>query len=439
VKRTWPVWVIFCLFLVHSIFLLANVVDIPYWDDWEYFSPSGLSRNFDISYLFSRHNEHLIVLSKLLAWIALVVSNLDFRVLSLVSWTAYVSLVVILLQQFVGSSLYREFPGSIVIFIFFFSMASWENFYWSFQSCFHLAILCWTTGLTQAFKGELNPLRALCIGGFFSLSIFSVAFGVPLVVGAFSVWLFFDLKSGTNRRGALTPTAILKSGVFLAVVGAIYLWAKMSPTTGANSVSLHTMPWQISFWSHFLVLVGRSTGANGILASQSFGIGILGILLGSFYRIWKSTGTQLEANLRFWVAHTSGVLLALSSISVGRAYMGSEQALATRYAEISMLLIPPVIIFGSKLFWIKGPVFQDRLLKVLFALFFCFYLDSWDFMKYARHRADRISGQDCLVKVLNSQYDQVCEYYYPAALKSKMSRAKDLDVSFLRNLNNLNK
>jgi len=64
-----PFFLLGLLFFVNIALIGYYAVDVPWWDEWEMFTPGALPAGLSWNWLVARHNEHLIATSKFLVWL----------------------------------------------------------------------------------------------------------------------------------------------------------------------------------------------------------------------------------------------------------------------------------------------------------------------------------------------------------------------------------
>lgn len=334
------VWAVFAAGAVAFVAVVGT--NAPYADEWE-FVPALVGEEPALPWLWQQHNEHRLPLPRAVYLVLFTLTH-DFRAGMLLQVALLAALALYLMQiadRLRGKPHWADafFPVSLL------HVGHWENFIMGYQICFVLfAVLA--TGLTvvalritraNAFRsgvtaGALLMLLALT-GGSGLVVVPPVA--AWLVVVAVSVW-----QSGAKGRAALL--------LLLAALPLVYLGVYAG---GYERPPLHPVP---------------STDPRAVLRvagevlAMSFGIAMTPVWLAAFAGIlalggatvallvprWKEPGERLSvAGLLAVAAGVAGVALA---IGVGRAGMGGDMGLWSRYSMLSW----PLLV-AAYLVWVK--------------------------------------------------------------------------------------
>ncbi|MCB0362727.1 MAG: hypothetical protein KDD35_08390, partial [Bdellovibrionales bacterium] len=340
----------------------------------------------------------------------------------------------VLFFNFMNSSLVRRRPFLITFFIFYLSLACWENIYWSFQSSFHFVFLFGFSAIYFGFKPNLTwgNLLAFVLSSIFCM--YSMSLGVPFVLGVLPLVVWYHLGPWALRNGQYWGVSTKLAVGALVIFFALWQWMAQG-SLGQGSIHPLAWPWTTAFWSHYLGVLGLGFGINSLKLAQLGGLFVLVIYCAFAIRlvrqfIKKEGGFNNGENLK-WLAVGTGVLAAGASISLGRGNFGSDQALATRYVEVSMMMIPFLVIALGDLSRLFSQMWQKRIMVLFFTLLFSGFFDSWDFMKYSRLHQSRLRDKDCLAQALELNSEGDCPYYFPEALQSRLQRAEELKVNFI--------
>lgn len=418
---------------VHSAFLIFNRVDIPYWDEWELFKGIGISKIFDLSFLISRHNEHRIVTTKLVFWLDLFFEELNFGNLVIVNWVLFCSYIAVYIGIYQKTKVLRDKFKWNLFFIFFFSMANWENLFWSFQMAFHFAIGSLIVAISICFSERFSrSFRALALIVTSLVGVYSFSLGIPFMLGVGIFSLIFEVYLSREFHlsfkqwiGFMVPYAISLSGMLLWFFGD----GTFRPVDNAI-----VSPFEARFWLYYLPLIG-----SGLVAHQAEAATFVGgiILVGFLFFLWwslKNHQRLSDLGIWPWLALGTGVFSALAMISMGRADYGPQQALSIRYTGISMLLIPLIAVILSCLLEYSSVITRNRVYFIVFGLMFISFFKKWDYMKYDRVRQDRLRDRQCLAETLRNDLVGNCPYYFPSPLGSRLRRAEQLGVRFTKSL-----
>jgi hypothetical protein len=128
------------------------------------------------------------------------------------------------------------------------------------------------------------------------------------------------------------------------------------------------------------------------------------------------------------------VLAVLALVGMGRAAFGTVQAKTSRYSELGMALVPlSALAWGFALR--RWKALKAVCLAALWLFFFTTFLDNWRFKEYAYYNGVRRAGVSCVRDYYLKGGDAACAELFPASLATRLDAARDLNVSFYRELN----
>jgi hypothetical protein len=82
------------LYLLHLVCVWKYAVNVPYWDEWDLFTPTQLPSGLSLRWLFAQHNEHRLVTTRLLIWILYRLDGWNVATHQLVNIVVYGTLLV---------------------------------------------------------------------------------------------------------------------------------------------------------------------------------------------------------------------------------------------------------------------------------------------------------------------------------------------------------
>ena len=428
-KSKFNVTLLICvgIYLTHFINILKYAVNIPFWDEWEALTPTGILANPTLEQLFAQHNEHRIVTTKLLT---LLLYKLDgwniitHQAVNFVIFGFLLYLMVHLVEIYVP-----QLPVWILLcFIpFLLTTLNWENHFWGFQSQFHFSLLFLLISVWFLFNEEQSWTKLL-LGIFFSwLTIYSLSSGLIEIVVVLICYICFKLiqirrqvsKSQTIRQ-LIIGTLSVSSAIGLYFVG--YVKPSHHPAI--------TYPFQGKFWKYYFNLISSGFGnqserqLEGILLSLFIIFPILGL-------IWKKRFELTNGNWVFIVSALA-VLGALVSITMGRAGFDLSQSKASRYAEVVGILIPLSIGLWSLFLDGRRKIF-NYIILVFWVFCFISFAQYWNFQKtYYNAAQQRIAGVGCIKKYYSDGGSGDCPMIYPLPIGDRLEFDKTLKLSFVK-------
>lgn len=338
------------LFLVLAIVgMFRNYTPVPFWDMWDgyldfYVKVSG----GDWSQWFAQHNEHRIVLSRILFYIDLhfFKGTLVFLlVANFVLLTLFVLLMILIsrdleLYKHYGSAKYLVLVCFILCFGYFW--AQHANLVWGFQSQFIMAYLLPMASFYSLYKDATTLQRQPL--WFISSVILGLLSAGTMANGVIALPVLFILAL-TLRVSKLKLLIIFISAVI--VIGLYFHGYHSNPEHGSLVKTLVNHP--IEFFLYILTYLGnpfyyvffRSLGAAQFL-------GALFIFV-SFFTFFRCAVKQTDFKSKALLFALFASILYLAGTALGtaggRALFGLHQAVSSRYVTplifgwISLLLI----------------------------------------------------------------------------------------------------
>lgn len=418
-------------YLLHFSAIIKYAVNVPYWDEWEAFQPSGLLTNPSLSQFFAQHNEHRIFTTKVLTYLLYEIDGWNIATHQLINFVIYGFTVACLIYVVKKSA--PQLPGWILLSftIFLFTTVNWENHFWAFQTQFHFSLLFLFLSTWFLFK-ENQDWKNLFIGVFFTfLLIFSLSGG--LVESIALIWLYvcfkiFRIKHLDNKTREILQLIVIAILIH-GIIGS-YFVDYVKPINHPP----YTLPYQKIFWVYFLNLL-----------SGGFGYKIANILPGSLILLFTTIPIVGEifkkrGNLhnRTWILITLTICIYVSLISIviGRAEFGTGHSKASRYAEVIIMLIPLSVAMWST-FLGERLKFQRNLLLIFWLFCFTSYLSYWNFWKIYRQTAsDRGLGVECIKNYYINGGDGNCPTIYPGPIPERLEFNRNSEQSSLKSIRN---
>lgn len=327
----WPHALALAPFVFLLVVVFSFAVDVPFYDHWD-FVPF-LSRSFEGELSFgdfwAQHNEHRLIFPRLimLALARASAWNVGYEIAASVAFAAATLLLLLrrlaMTGREAGLSLRWLIP---VVSLIVFSVGQWENWLWGWQVQIFINVWAAVAGVYVLTAGSLSPLRLAGGAGLGVVATYSFGSGAAFwVAGAFVVHSVIE-----DRRRRWKYLAAWSA--VTAAVMASYLYGYETP------------PWHPSLWyslqhpltfaRHVLnYLGGPVAGSSALLAAPA---GLLGLLAQAALVVWLA-----PLGLRRLIPYLALGLYALTSAvitGIGRAGMGSDQALASRYVTVGQLL-----------------------------------------------------------------------------------------------------
>lgn len=415
-------------FLLHFVMVWRCAVNIASDDEWSVFrDPKAIS----LRWILTQHNEHRIVTTKLLIWILYQLNGWNHRSNIIFNFVVYGVIVVWLIWS--ARRLAPRIPlWAILGFtVFLLSPILWMNHLIGLQVCFHFWLLSFLVS-TYFLFGSIQSWQRLSIGvGASLISLYSLGSGlasVPIVLLSFCLFKIIRARaagSGPDRAPEIRQLILVAGGIGIAM-GLFFI--------GYSGVAKHprlALPFELRFWRQLLNLVSFGFGVD--LVSTRFGaICLLIVVAPIVWQVWQQRG-KLSASQ--WTVYVTviAILGTLASVASARAPFGVDWSKTSRYAEIGMPLIILSVLSWS---WVLE---RKRLLEIsaLAGLwFFCLvaFSDNWRFNIYRQVAANKKLGALCVQAYYEKGSGGLCPNLWPTSLAAPLDRAKQMNVSFYREL-----
>jgi hypothetical protein len=380
--------------------ILTTYTTVPNGDEWDVLREYVASNSaLPLHWMWAQHNEHRIVFQKLLLAVDLHFFRGHEWPMLLATFLSQLSLfgVLAFLLRRVGNLeawSYRSALGVALYCIF--CPSQWENYTWGFQLSFVLVDLFFMTALT-ALLLLAQPL-ALSRRKPRILLAASVAAGAAATIcngNGLLTWLILIAASLALRLRWPVAASYALLGTVLA---GLYFHGYMPPSHASPLASLR-QPWQIV--EYVEKYFGSSFLPSPHLAwSLQLGAVALPIVFGVTFWMARSLGQCTFAT--GLLALMGYVFLTACVTALGRVYLGTDQALSSRYQSYALLFwFAFALLLMTSLMVRKATTALAALLLVIAALFAASALSYGSVLEMARDtRSEReIAGAALLAGV----------------------------------------
>jgi hypothetical protein len=331
----WPPIIAFSIVLVvRWIFIGKFGVDVPYWDQWGdevKLYTAFLNGNLNMGFLFSSHNEHRIVITRLFN-LALFWLNGGWNpLLGMYAQAVIPSLTVaFIVHSFIAQSKRYSILSYILTLIVFASPIVHENLLWGFQSQFFFQVLFSMLALRFAVEDDLKSVDYLKILLFCILASLSNGGGFTVFFVVALIWVYRTVFSDSKRITWFVSSAF-------ALILCVAFSLLIVEVKGHDFLKSTTFN---QFFSALFVNLGwPDTTGNGF---GFFGIWIPSILILLRQLVKNRT---LSRNELFCL----GLLAWVGIMAVATAY--SRRYLGNRYGDYLLLYLPAgIFLFDSYIY-----------------------------------------------------------------------------------------
>jgi len=421
-------WLLVILLYLYQLSMIWGYsVDLPFWEEWEFFEPDALQRGLSFEWLF-RHfgtNQQVVVFTKLMAWLDFKLFSLDFIKLKVMNYLVF-GLFLAALVRFarqVGNNGFKLLP---LFMLFLVSPLAYEAHAASFQSgeifvlLFSMWMLCFFLTGETGYRDTL--LFSLCsLGAMFSMHT-GVAVAAILLVARTVFMAFNAVRNELDKRkvavNLLTSWLITLSGIIY------WLSGYRKPSNGAPPWLL---PTEGKFWNQFFNLLAFGFGFDspgpfpGILVLLLLLLPLILLVFNSSTRWQRTTWQILPAIL---------ALIALTAmITLGRGNMDGSIKLS-RYT----VYISPLIPFGALAWWLamRGKRELFAALGIFWLLCAGAFADNWGYAIYRDLRQMDIMNLECVESYNSGKGDGNCPDTHGVPIGGFFDNARKLDISFTR-------
>ena len=319
-------------FLVHRY-----GVNVPFWDQWMLVDPlieMELGR-FPWANVFSQHNEHRMVFPKL---VMLGLAQLTRWNTLAEMWCSVVlaGVCLVMLLALARPTLNETGPVArlwavAMLSTMVFSLAQWENWFWGFQLTWFLGTLAAiaVVALTTWSLDAPRPWRYVA-GAAFSAIVCQYSIGSGL-----AVWVSGAMVLAFHRDWR----SLLSAWIVIAIVAiAIFFIGYVKPPTHPPLTAAVERP------AAFMAYLGNYlAGPLGRHAAIGYFVAVTFVLLGAVLlpRLRREPRLVLP-----WIA--IGAFAGANAVltGIGRAGMGAEQGMSSRYVTIASLLSIALVPLG---------------------------------------------------------------------------------------------
>jgi len=309
-------------------------VSAPCSEEWsETAAMKGFSRFPTISFLFSQHSEHRIVMTRLILWVTTAISGGDLRY-SLAVTFAVAMLISIMTMILIRRTLPGDQPWQwwwLACHLLIFSPVQHQNWLWALNVHFLLPIACLMAGLVviEVLPGGWRQ-TVLCM--FLAMiAAFSHASGLIVTVLLPLAVLAHRPRESRARLAAL--------GVFIVALWLGYFHGWSRPTFGAAD----------PFWcihhpravaQYILAFLGSCVSRGlGTSVSMAFGALVLAVWLTQLGYVAIHLGKEdLLRKAGPWLILGVYAIASMGMATSGRVALGVTQAQASRYTTTSLQL-----------------------------------------------------------------------------------------------------
>jgi hypothetical protein len=396
-----------------AAFLLVDIsayaVNVPFMDDWQFVPLLEQAKNGTLRFqeLWAPHDEHRLLLPRMIIIAAMFASGGDYRVQSFITFSvvAIISVCLLWLMMRLHGSRTGVLWTWVLMNIALFSPIQFHNWLWPMQFAYFLPYTCLALCLVVLYA-RIPALPKFVLAALFALAgNFSFVQGNLIWPAVLPVILFApDILAKTSRRN-FAIAWILTGAVALT----LYFWGLQHnsaiaeyayghegvPPTMSTLRLLQEDPTQTVFrMGRFVMAMFGNSIARGFPVADNL---VFGHILGAVVLLLALLGIVVVWRRRLllnralpWACLLLFTFLTAAFVCLGRVWRGDEQPLTPRYATFgafcTVALVALLFSAFSKveeslaesrrnsLVW-RGPILWTQGLVV--GLYLCLQAVSW--------------------------------------------------------------
>ena len=416
--------VLAALIVLSSLIMMHGAASIiPHWDSWDgqklfiYSLLGSESIGEAFGYLMAQHNEHRIVLTKLL----FIVDEVFFEGKSYFLLFLNAVFPAIMAGVLVAFSRDRKYVYLPLILGFLFLFDQNRNLTWAFQSQFFLAQYVPLIGylLLSRFGDDASPKFVLTLLGFAFLSMFTMANGMLFAAPL----LLYYMVCERNWSKSLSALAAL-AGVF--VVNFVVLGYEFKQNHGSLT---DVFGFGLAEFGRLFLYIFKYFGVIFDVGSPYiYGVVFLVLCLVIFVRIFilskagrlGTVSVLAKGFVLFLLYYGASTLLT----AVGRSSLGvGEIAIAGRYATPVVVAWLGVIIILAELFWPRSRSvdthvgthrLSDWVQVTAFGIVFCLLgVSQYLSIKHSNLSSEQERGLSMLAMSMDIGGEELTKFLYP--------------------------
>lgn len=409
-------------YLFHLFLVGKYAMNVPYFDEWDYFDINGklgVPDSLSLAWLFDFWSEHIIAPTKLLIWLNLKLFSLNLIYDKIFNYLVYgllILAIIALKKRVVGKGEFAYFPAFL---IFLLSPLAHENHLWGFQSQTHFFLLLSIVPLYFAYQKPTTYKAAAIFCLLLSVNIFTFGAGVVVAVVYMACNVIYTIAAVFKKQTPPEKAFKIITAFILALLPCLYF--RFHGYEKAAWTPPPVSPLTADYWSYFSNILSLGVGfvdsnaLPGIIWLLIIGVPVMLLIINSKSRWEPSTWRVATAIL--------GLIVVLGAISYGRG--GFNEPKTSRYAEYGLMLIPLV----SLAWWLvlKNNLNRVVVLSLLWLCLFISFLDTWSAQPYREKKQMDIFHLECIESYFEGTGDDVCQ-----GNKRGLDRAAQLGVSFTR-------
>ncbi|MHC1686271.1 MAG: hypothetical protein AB9879_00880 [Methanothrix sp.] len=363
-SRSTKEWLAILLILVptilEAVYIYLFGVNVVSWDQWDFvpYIEKMLQHNLSFADLFSQHNEHRLLIPRIVMLQLAYISDYNNIYEMYFSWilaACTMAAIFLMYRSRFGSangSSAKMLAAFAPIAFLIFNLGQYQNILWGFQIQVYLAVFGFVVGIFFLSNSKK-------IDEYFVLAAFSCILATFSFANGLASWpagLLFILISRKGKRAAFAWSLIGLS----AVVIYFFNWTKPEGNFGTFFIPANLIKSLLFFACSIGSPLGLAVPDSVFLGTILIIIFVMDLLILRKYKLVKENA--------MWLSLCAYSFISSLAMTVFRAGIGISQALASRYITITTLGIIGIYLISLAIFQMNPDNRMNRLLKGIMLL-----------------------------------------------------------------------
>ncbi len=419
-------WIILITFIVTNFIATMIVsVDIIFGDTWEIWrGENGLESkpNLSLSYLFTAHNVHLIVIMKAIYTLSYYLFDMNNIYITIINY--FITLTLFLSLYLIVKNYIKDIAFAPLLFVPLFSYYFIDIFTWPFLLSTTLMV---SFGFLAIYFGFLKDRSITNIAiMFIFLILSSISTNYTFATGIMFSYIIKEIIyiSSCEKVRKFDITKLLTTVIIFIITIPIPFSLLRNPEMGLSLSHIGTII------PNFIKSVAISTtliSSNNLLLTIPIFIFVSTPILAFIINKEVFKNKDLQAIFAIIIASLTNIL----AVAVFRS---QENSIATRHYAFALILVPITAILFIKL--------NDRYKTKITHRLKLFYLTAITLIiigtipvgviRYQQIHRTMTNGYNCVQEYYQGLSNAECQMIYSGSLSTHLDRAKELGLSFTK-------
>ena len=417
-------WAILATFvIINLVFIINSAVNIPYWDEWAIVNDLP---NISLTRLFTPHNEHLIVTTKLYVYLQYAINDLNFKYMIIINYFFFIGMALSL--YLIIKNYTKDIAFTPLLFIPLFSPSLISGYLFAFLISLTLMTTFGLLAIYFGFIRERNNRNTVIMIIFMTLSAISTSYSFPTgVMIAYILKEIIYISKSDNQHRAYEIARVVITFI-------IFIFTVLMPFYIFQNNEINTVISPLSFFiNHFLqscLLVTTLMRSSNLLiiipCCILVSIPILTFIINK--DVFK------DKSLQACYAIVICTIINVAGVSLIRGI--NEASLSSRHLMFTIVVIPVLALLFVKLYMryknkltiLISFLYISILTTSIFISFNQYPIDK----RYAQINQSRQYGYDCVKAYYTQGGGSLCQPIFPVPLDYYLKRAYELQLSFVK-------